>query len=53
MDEFLKWFNSLNFGGGGFGEGAVAEALAEALMVLILTSSCFVVCFGSMLIRFP
>lgn len=38
MDIFFKWLSAINFGGGGFSEAAVAEALAEALMVTILTS---------------
>lgn len=43
MDVFLNWLSLLSFEGGGFGEAAIAEALAEALMVPMLTSSCTVV----------
>jgi hypothetical protein len=39
MEVFFKWLSAIEFGGGGFSEAAVAEALAEALMVTILTSS--------------
>ena len=38
MEVFFKWLSAINFGGGGFGEAAIAEALAEALMVTILMS---------------
>ncbi|XP_024364982.1 mediator of RNA polymerase II transcription subunit 25 isoform X3 [Physcomitrium patens] len=33
MDLFFKWLSALTFEGGGFSEAAVAEALAEALMM--------------------
>jgi mediator of RNA polymerase II transcription subunit 25 len=34
MDVFFKWLGSISFLGGGYGDAAVAEALAEVLMVL-------------------
>jgi len=43
MDVFFNWLSSLTFEGGGFGEAAIAEALAEALMVSVLMFSCMVV----------
>lgn len=33
VDMFLHWLGSIRFCGGGFGEVAIAEGLAEALMV--------------------
>jgi len=39
MDVFFNWLASLSFEGGGFSDGAIAEALAEALMVKIMTPS--------------
>lgn len=33
MEVFFKWLSAIDFGGGGFSEAAVAEALAEALMM--------------------
>jgi mediator of RNA polymerase II transcription subunit 25 len=33
MDVFFKWLGSISFLGGGYGDAAVAEALAEVLMV--------------------
>lgn len=33
IDLFLHWLTSLHFGGGGFNDAAIAEGLAEALMV--------------------
>ena len=33
LDLFSKWLSSINFSGGGFGEAAIAEGLAEALLV--------------------
>lgn len=35
MDVFFKWLSAISFVGGGFGEAAIAEALAEALMVIV------------------
>lgn len=49
VDEFLGWLNLLSFGGGFFGESALAVALATALRVLLLPSSCMVVHSGSIL----
>lgn len=46
VDVFFNWLSSLTFEGGGFGEAAIAEALAEALMVTILTSSCMIIPLG-------
>nr|GMD13575.1 mediator of RNA polymerase II transcription subunit 25-like [Ipomoea batatas] len=34
IDLFLHWLTSLHFGGGGFNDAAIAEGLAEALMML-------------------
>lgn len=33
IDLFLQWLSSIHFGGGGFNDAAIAEGLAEALMV--------------------
>lgn len=33
MDAFFHWLSGIPFGGGGFSEAAIAEGLAEALMV--------------------
>ena len=33
LELFSKWLSSINFSGGGFGEAAIAEGLAEALLV--------------------
>lgn len=39
-DVFSRWLSSIHFEGGGFGEAAIAEGLAEALIVsIILTKS--------------
>lgn len=46
MDVFFNWLSTLTFEGGGFNEAAIAEALAEALMVSILTPSCMVLQLG-------
>lgn len=43
VDVFLEWLNSLKFRGANPSEGAVAEALAQALQVLIHTSYAVVV----------
>lgn len=39
VEVFFKWLSAISFGGGGFSEAAVAEALAEALMVTTLMPS--------------
>lgn len=42
MDLFFKWLSAISFVGGGFGEAAIAEALAEALMVMLWSfAECF------------
>ncbi|MCD7464729.1 Mediator of RNA polymerase II transcription subunit 25, partial [Datura stramonium] len=33
MDIFFQWLSAIPFSGGGFNDSAVAEGLAEALMV--------------------
>jgi mediator of RNA polymerase II transcription subunit 25 len=33
MDVFFQWLSAIPFTGGGFCEAAIAEGLAEALMV--------------------
>ncbi|XP_059282455.1 mediator of RNA polymerase II transcription subunit 25-like isoform X2 [Lycium ferocissimum] len=33
MDTFLQWLSAISFSGGGFSDAAVAEGLAEALMM--------------------
>ncbi|KAL5972608.1 hypothetical protein ACLOJK_039413 [Asimina triloba] len=33
VDVFFQWLSALRFSGGGFGEAAIAEGLAEALMM--------------------
>lgn len=33
VDIFVQWLLALPFGGGGFNDAAIAEGLAEALMV--------------------
>lgn len=33
MDIFFQWLSAIPFGGGGFNDAAIAEGLAEALMV--------------------
>lgn len=33
VDIFLQWLSAIPFGGGGFNDAAIAEGLAEALMV--------------------
>lgn len=33
MDLLLHWLSVIPFSGGGFGDAAIAEVLAEALMV--------------------
>lgn len=33
LEVFLEWLSALRFEGGGFGEAAIADGLAEALMV--------------------
>lgn len=33
MDVFLQWLAAIPFAGGGFSEVAIAEGIAEALMV--------------------
>lgn len=35
-DVFLQWLSSVPFSGGGFNDVAIAEGLAEALMVCML-----------------
>jgi hypothetical protein len=39
-DVFLQWLSSIPFSGGGFNDAAIAEGLAEALMVCILYILC-------------
>ncbi|VFQ66610.1 unnamed protein product [Cuscuta campestris] len=34
VDRFFQWLSSIPFGGGGFNNAAIAEGLAEALMML-------------------
>jgi mediator of RNA polymerase II transcription subunit 25 len=36
LDLFFKWLSCISFSGGGFGEVAIAEGLAEALLVSLL-----------------
>lgn len=38
MDTFLQWLSAIPFLGGGFSDAAVAEGLAEALMVRSIDS---------------
>lgn len=33
LNVFFEWLSAIPFSGGGFGEAAIAEGLAEALMV--------------------
>lgn len=33
VDNFLQWLSYIPFAGGGFNDAAIAEGLAEALMV--------------------
>lgn len=35
-DVFLQWLASIPFSGGGFNDAAIAEGIAEALMVCVL-----------------
>ncbi|PKI51887.1 hypothetical protein CRG98_027720 [Punica granatum] len=35
IDIFLQWLLAIPFSGGGFNDAAIAEGLAEALMILI------------------
>lgn len=41
MDTFLQWLSSIPFSGGGFNDAAVAEGLAEALVVRLIDSKMF------------
>ncbi|GAV59168.1 LOW QUALITY PROTEIN: Med25_VWA domain-containing protein, partial [Cephalotus follicularis] len=38
-DTFLQWLSALPFAGGGFNDAAIAEGLAEALMMFAITSN--------------
>ncbi|KAL3654380.1 Mediator of RNA polymerase II transcription subunit 25 [Castilleja foliolosa] len=35
MDVFFQWLSAIPFGGGGFNDAAIAEGLAEALMMFV------------------
>ncbi|XP_042461765.1 mediator of RNA polymerase II transcription subunit 25-like isoform X2 [Zingiber officinale] len=37
LDIFLQWLSTMCFSGGGFSEGAIAEGLSEALMMLLVS----------------
>ncbi|KAF3615314.1 hypothetical protein FXO37_35556 [Capsicum annuum] len=41
MDTFFQWLSAIPFSGGGFNDAAVAEGLAEALMVRFTDSKMF------------
>lgn len=36
VDIFLHWLSAMPFAGGGYNDAAIAEGLAEAIMVLIV-----------------
>lgn len=35
LDVFFQWLSAIPFAGGGFSDAAIAEGLAEALMVCV------------------
>lgn len=41
MDTFLQWLSAIPFSGGGFNDAAVAEGLAEALVVCFIDFKLF------------
>lgn len=42
-DVFCHWLSAIPFTGGGFNDGAIAEGLAEALMVCMLYTLSFLI----------